>query len=213
MTRQKRPQVRQDEILLASASPRRRELLRQIGVPFRVVEHTIDEIVWDQELPQTLAQRLALEKACSVLEQHSDGADALVLGADTVVVCGNLILGKPENREDALRMLKLLSGRRHLVHSAVALASQERQQVVLSTTEVEFRPLESDELEAYWRSGEPRDKAGAYAVQGLAAVFVSSLRGSYSGVMGLPLFETAQLLNSFGFTCWQTPPTQSAGAQ
>ncbi len=204
MNRRKRPRQQGPGILLASASPRRRELLQQIGVPFQVVHHTVEEFQLEMETPADFVRRLALEKARSGLVQQPADTGHIVLGADTVVVCGNQILGKPIDRNDALRMLSLLSGRQHLVHSAVALASRERHQLALSTTKVEFRVLEREELEAYWRSGEPRDKAGAYAVQGLAAVFVRSLHGSFSGVMGLPLFETAQMLESFGVPRWQS---------
>jgi len=196
-------------ILLASASPRRRELLQQIGVPFQVVNHHVEEQLLAGEKPQDFVCRLALEKAQSALDHLPADQDRVVLGADTAVVCEQTILGKPTDRADAMRMLTLLSGRRHRVYSSVALVSRQQREVALSTTEVEFRPLSSEEIEAYWLSGEPQDKAGAYAIQGQAAVFVSSLNGSYSGVMGLPLFETARLLGKFGMRCWQ-PSVQQA---
>ena len=199
-------------IVLASASPRRQELLQQIGVPFQVVGHQVEEELLAGELPQDFVTRLALEKAQSALDHLPADQDKVVLGADTAVVCEQTILGKPADQADALRMLKLLSGRRHLVYSSVALVSRQQREVALSATEVEFRSLASAELEAYWHSGEPRDKAGAYAIQGLAAVFVSGLKGSYSGVMGLPLFETAQLLSRFGIQCWQ-PPFRQTGIE
>jgi len=199
-------------ILLASASPRRQELLQQIGVPFQVVSHHIEEELQADESPQEFVTRLALEKAQSALDHLPADQDRVVLGADTAVACEQTILGKPKDQADAMRMLTLLSGRRHLVYSSVALVSRQHREVALSTTEVEFRPLASAELEAYWQSGEPRDKAGAYAIQGLAAIFVSSLNGSYSGVMGLPLFETARLLNRFGVRCW-LPPVQQTGSE
>jgi septum formation protein len=200
-------------ILLASASPRRQELLRQIGIPFQSVRHRIVEHALDGEAPGDFVTRMALEKARSVLDHLPADQHRVVLGADTAVVCDQAILGKPVDREDALRMLRLLSGRSHLVYSSVALVSRQQQEVALSTTVVEFRPLDSEELDAYWRSGEPRDKAGAYAIQGLAAVFVSSLQGSYSGVMGLPLFETAQLLSKFGVPHWQSLCEQTGSEQ
>ena len=198
----------QAPILLASASPRRQELLQQIGVPYQVVSHRVEEQLLTGESPQDYVTRLALEKAQSVLDRLPADQDRIVLGADTAVVCEQIILGKPLDRADAMRMLKLLSGRKHLVFSSVALVSRQQSEVAVSTTEVEFRSLASEELEAYWRSGEPRDKAGAYAIQGLAAIFVASLYGSYSGVMGLPLFETARLLSRFGIPCWQPPARQ-----
>lgn len=199
-------------VLLASASPRRQELLQQIGVPFQVVNHHIEETLLVGESPEEFVTRLALEKAQSAFDHLPADQDRVVLGADTVVVCEQTILGKPTDRTDAMRMLKLLSGRRHLVYSSVALVSRQQREVALSTTEVEFRSLASKELEAYWQSGEPRDKAGAYAIQGLGAVFVSALNGSYSGVMGLPLFETARLLDRFDIRCW-LPPGQQAGSK
>ncbi|MEZ5491098.1 MAG: Maf family protein [Gammaproteobacteria bacterium] len=212
MSQNKRSGSNGASILLASASPRRQALLQQIGVPFQVVSHQVEEILQDNEAPEAYVRRLALEKAQSGLDHQPAESRPVVLGSDTAVVCENRVLGKPSDRDDALRMLRLLSGRKHLVHSAVALVSRDSRKVVLSTTEVEFRSLESDEMEAYWDSGEPRDKAGGYAIQGLGAVFVRSLSGSYSGVMGLPLFETAQLLNSFAIPCWQ-PPRQGWGGQ
>lgn len=200
-------------ILLASASPRRKELLQQVGVPFQVVNHRIEEELLIGESPQDYVSRLALEKAQSVLDHLPVDQDRVVLGADTAVVCENAILGKPSNQADAMRMLRLLSGREHLVFSSVALVSRQQRKVAVSTTAVEFRPLVSEELEAYWLSGEPRGKAGAYAIQGLAAVFVKRIQGSYSGVMGLPLFETARLLNQFGVPCWQSPEPQAGKEQ
>lgn len=212
MSRNKRSESDGAGILLASASPRRQALLQQIGVPFQVVSHQVEEILQDNEAPEAYVRRLAMEKAQSGLDHQPADSRPVVLGADTAVICENRVLGKPSDRDDALRMLRLLSGRRHLVHSAVALVSRDSRKVALSTTEVEFRSLESEEMEAYWDSGEPQDKAGAYGIQGLGAVFVRSLSGSYSGVMGLPLFETAQLLNSFAIPCWQ-PPRQGWGGQ
>jgi len=203
MDKQSPAPARQPEILLASASPRRQELLRQIGVGFRLISHDVEEIRLPGETPPDFVRRLAREKAVSGLTRAPADQRPVVLGADTAVVCEGKILGKPVDRDDALAMLRLLSGRRHLVHSAVAVVSGESRSVALSTTEVEFRELTAAELEAYWASGEPVDKAGAYAIQGLAAVFVKNLHGSYSGVMGLPLFETAVLLEQHGIACWQ----------
>lgn len=186
-------------IYLASNSPRRRELLDQIGVTHRVLRVEVDESARPGESASALVQRLALTKAHAGRENLPSGDGRPVLGADTVVVCDGRILGKPRDRNDALAMFTALSGRRHEVLSAVALVDHsQRERVLLSRTEVRFRDIAPAEAEAYWASGEPADKAGAYAIQGLAAVFIAEIDGSYSGVMGLPLFETAQLLNEFG---------------
>jgi septum formation protein len=184
-------------LVLASASPRRMELLRQIGVSFTVVEHQVDEAARAAELPQDYVQRLALEKARSAQALMS-GLALPVLGADTIVVCAGQILGKPRDREDAMRMWRLLSGVDHQVYSAVALCLGERAERRMSCTQVRFRALTAQDCEHYWASGEPVGKAGAYAIQGLGALFVQSMAGSYTGVVGLPLFETAQLLAAFG---------------
>ena len=187
------------EIVLASASPRRRELLAQLGVPHRVLAVDIDETPGPGEAPQQLVQRLAREKAVAGL--HRDGGRAMALGSDTVVVVDGRIFGKPRDQVDALAMLAALSGREHQVLTAVALALPPDGIDVgqaLAATVVRMRAIAPAEAAAYWESGEPRDKAGAYAIQGLGAVFIESIRGSYSGVMGLPLYETARLLQARG---------------
>ncbi|MCQ4346096.1 Maf-like protein [Pseudomonas stutzeri] len=186
---------------LASASPRRRELLLQIGVPHRRVDAPIDESVLPGETPAAYVERLARAKAAAGLAVL--GGQGCVLGADTAVVLDGRILGKPESRADGLAMLAALSGRDHQVLTAVAVADVARcaAQVVCST--VRLRPIAPAEAEAYWDSGEPQDKAGGYAIQGLAAIFVERLEGSYSAVVGLPLAETAALLGGFGVACWQ----------
>lgn len=186
-------------LILASASPRRAELLRQINVPHRIVVADIDERRLAGESIEQCVQRLARGKALQVQKQVAaagTGRDARlpVLGADTVVVIDQELLGKPRDRADALEMLRRLSGRTHKVLSAVALASSIGLHQRLSRSEVSFRALSTQECAAYWDSGEPAGKAGAYAIQGRGAVFIEALNGSYSGVMGLPLFETAQLL-------------------
>ncbi len=198
-------------VTLASASPRRQELLRQIGVPFQVVNHQVPETLRDHESAEQFVTRLAREKARDVVRRQPADASPVVLGADTVVVCDDRILGKPVDGEHALQMLSLLSAREHHVLSAVAVVSRDHCREALSATKVEFRRLDPAELEAYWQSGEPRDKAGAYAIQGRAAVFVRNLQGSYSGVMGLPLYETAELLEAFDVPCWQLPEADSGG--
>lgn len=188
---------------LASASPRRRELLAQIGVPFVTLIASIDETALPGEPAERYVERLAREKALAGLAALSDPADAVVLGADTAVVLDGRILGKPADRAECLATLTALSGREHQVLTAVALASAQRIESRVVVSRVRFRPLRAGEAEAYWATGEPCDKAGSYGIQGLAAVFVSQLEGSYSAVVGLPLCETAQLLGEFGIPCWQ----------
>ncbi len=190
-------------LYLASGSPRRRELLTQIGVAFQTLNAPIDETVLPAESAAAYVQRLALAKAAAGLATLENSADAVVLGADTAVVLDGQILGKPLDQADALAMLKLLSGREHQVLTAVALSDGQRSQVCLVSSDVRFRPISAAEATTYWLSGEPQDKAGGYAIQGLAAVFVSGMRGSYSAVVGLPLCETAALLAEFGIPCWQ----------
>jgi septum formation protein len=187
-------------IYLASGSPRRRELLGQIGVPFEVIRAGVDEDVRSGEPATEYVRRLAAAKAEAGWQAKSD---APVLAADTTVVLEGMILGKPEGPEEAAHMLMLLSGRTHEVLTAVALRSNRGSEVRVSHSLVTFRTIASAEAAAYWDTGEPRDKAGAYAIQGCAAVFVAELRGSYSGVMGLPLFETAELLRAAGIAYWQ----------
>jgi septum formation protein len=188
-------------VRLASVSPRRRELLAQIGVPHVITGAHIDEAVHAGERPHDYVQRMARTKAQTVWEQDRT---LPVIAADTTVVLDGLVFGKPLDRADGVRMLGLLSGRTHEVLTAVALACAQGVELRMSVSSVRFRALEVDEISAYWDSGEPRDKAGAYAVQGLAAVFVESLSGSYSGVMGLPLFETAELLRAGSVPTWCT---------
>ena len=196
-------------LYLASGSPRRRELLTQIGVPFLTQIAPIDENALPGESPIAYVERLALSKAQAGLAALTDTADAVVLGADTAVVLDGRILGKPTDRADALATLSDLSGRTHEVLTAVALVSRERQVSRVVTSQVTFRALSQAEIEAYWASGEPQDKAGCYGIQGLAAVFVSQLQGSYSAVVGLPLCETAALLAEFAIPCWQSLPVHS----
>ena len=185
-----------DRIVLASASPRRQELLAQIGVRFHHHFTEIDERRLDNEAPEEYVRRMALEKARAV--RRLRGGETLpVLGADTAVVIDGQTLGKPDDLAHARSMLARLSGREHEVLSAVALVGR-REAFRLSRSRVWFRDIGAEEIDAYWRSGEPRDKAGAYAIQGLGAVFIERLEGSYSGVMGLPLYETALLLQEFG---------------
>ena len=185
-------------IYLASGSPRRRELLHQIGVPFRVVETAVDEAVLPGEAPASYVARLATAKAGEGWARSGAAGKAPVLAADTAVVLDECILGKPADREDAERMLRRLSGRTHAVLTAVALRTADGLESRISRSEVTFRTLTAGEAWAYWETGEPADKAGGYAIQGRAAAFISDLHGSYSGVMGLPLYETAEMLSGAG---------------
>jgi septum formation protein len=196
-------------LFLASGSPRRRELLTQIGVPFTTLTTSIDETPWPAETPEHYVERLARGKAQAGLATLSNPLDAVVLGADTSVVLDGQILGKPRDRADAQAMLAALSGHTHRVLTAVALASSERCEVRLVSSRVSFRLISSAEIDAYWASGEPLDKAGSYAIQGLGAIFVSHLEGSFSAVVGLPVCETAALLAHFGIPCWQRLDTSS----
>lgn len=190
-------------LYLASGSPRRRELLAQIGVPHITLIASIDETAQPGEAASAYVERLAREKALAGLASLSEPADACVLGADTAVVLDGRILGKPDDRDDALATLEMLSGREHEVLTAVALADARRCESRVVASRVRFRAISRAELETYWASGEPADKAGSYAIQGLGAVFVSRVEGSYSAVVGLPLLETAEMLAGFGIPCWQ----------
>ncbi len=185
-------------LILASASPRRRELLDQIGVSYRVVVHDTDETRTPSESPEIYVSRLARQKAASVNARPDIFGLVPVLGADTIVVCDQTVLGKPADEADAVRMLGLLSGRRHEVMTAVCVMQGQQEKSLTVRTGVWFRELSDRDMAAYWRSGEPAGKAGAYAIQGLGALFVARIEGSYSAVVGLPIFETGQLLASIG---------------
>jgi len=186
------------DLYLASQSPRRRLLLEQIGVHFQALTVEVEEVPRPGESPGDFVQRLALEKAQAGWQSPRRQLSIPVLGADTAVVRDGEILGKPVDCEHAQAMLAQLSGHGHQVLSAVALVRGDLEAVRLSTSTVWFRELTEKERQAYCQTGEPLDKAGGYGIQGRAAAFVSRLDGSYSGVMGLPLFETAALLESFG---------------
>ena len=181
-------------IYLASRSPRRRELLAQIGIKHEVIAADVDESIAPGEAPRDYVLRLARAKAGAGWRSAAGRERAPVLAADTTVALGSRIFGKPEDRADAARMLAELSGARHEVFTALALQLDAHVETALSASEVEFCELDADAIRDYVASGEADDKAGAYGIQGLAAKFVVELRGSYSGVMGLPLFETTQLL-------------------
>lgn len=184
-------------VYLASASPRRQELLTQLGVRFEVLPVAVDEEARPGEGAADLVCRLASAKALAGVAVRRDPG-VPVVAADTSVALGAELFAKPADQADAARILGRLSGRTHSVFTAVAVADGYRERVGLSRSEVTFRTLAPEEIAAYWRTGEPADKAGAYAIQGRGAQFIADLRGSYSGVMGLPLYETAQLLALFG---------------
>jgi septum formation protein len=198
-------------IYLSSRSPRRRELLRQIGVPFdlllfrggeRGTDADVDETPQPGEPAQLYVERLALAKAeAGVRRVHLRHLRAQpVLAADTTLAVDGEIVGKPDSPEEARAILARLSGRGHLVLTAVAVSDGRLTHHLTSVSEVRFRPLGEREIRQYVATGEPMDKAGAYAIQGRAAIFVEEIRGSYSGIMGLPLFETARLLDAFGYS-------------
>ncbi len=191
------------QLILASASPRRRELLDQIGVRYHVKSVDIDEARQRDECAAAYVRRMARAKArAGALAGEKDGLPAL--GADTAVVLDGCVLGKPDGRGAAMSMLAALSGRDHQVMTAVAVVSPGRERTRVSVSRVRFRHTTHDERNQYWETGECTDKAGAYAIQGMGALFISHLEGSYSGVMGLPLFETGQLLAEVGVFPLQT---------
>lgn len=198
------------QLILASASPRRRELLAQIGMHFVVQTADVDETPLLGESPEALVERLAILKAETVSLRLRSGngnvtrslseaeGNLPVLGADTLGILNGELLVKPRDFPHAQQMLRQMSGQAHEILTAVALTTATGTQVRLSRSVVKFRTITDSEILAYWVSGEPHDKAGAYAIQGLGAVFIEKLEGSYSGAMGLPLFETAQLLATAG---------------
>ena len=183
------------QIILASASPRRQELLDQIKVTYKVYPVDLDESPLPDEAPLAYVRRLAAAKSAACRAKLN--TDIPVLAADTAVILGNVIMGKPKDQADAVAMLTQLSGKTHQVYSAISLRGREHGQAV-SITEVTFRRLTEQQILDYWHSGEPQDKAGSYAIQGRGAMFVAAIKGSFSGVVGLPLFETAQLLANQG---------------
>ncbi|MEM7363488.1 MAG: Maf family protein [Pseudomonadota bacterium] len=188
-------------LLLGSSSPRRRELLAQIGIQFDVVSPDIDEAPLAGERPEVYADRMSREKATAIVRRL--GHDRPILCADTVVTVDQQILGKPLDKSDCIRMLMALSGREHQVSSSVTLIdSAGNESSTQVTTQVRFRTLDIEECERYWLTGEPRDKAGSYGIQGRGAIFIAGIHGSYSNVVGLPLFETATLLRSAGIARW-----------
>jgi len=185
-------------LCLASASPRRQSLLASIGVSVSVMPSNIDETPWEGETPAAYVERLAVAKA-----QAAMGKTTLpVLGSDTAVVVDEAILGKPVDQQHAANMLSQLSGRTHHVLTAVAVSGPRGILSCCVTTEVTMRALTAEEIACYWQTGEPADKAGGYAIQGLAAIFIERIQGSHSAVVGLPLFETTRLLRQQGVPVW-----------
>jgi len=185
------------QLYLASKSPQRHQLLAQLGIHCCAVSVEIDESCIGSESPRYYVERLSLTKARAGWQEVANEA-VPVLGADTCIVIGNQIFGKPNDEQHGLWMLAQLSGVTHHVYTGVAIIKGEHEQVCINTSLVSFRTLSAKERLDYWRSGEPCGKAGGYAIQGKAAMFINRLEGSYSGVMGLPLYETAQLLTNFG---------------
>jgi septum formation protein len=179
---------------LASQSPRRQDILESLGLSFTACGVDVDEQRLQQEEPEAMVLRLSRTKAMAADVDSSH----IVIGADTLVVLGDVVFGKPKDRDDCLAMLARLSGRTHCVLTGVAVLASGDVQTALSITEVRFREISPDEALAYWHSGEPCDKAGAYAIQGRGGIFVEGLSGSYSGVVGLPVYETSQLLCDAG---------------
>jgi septum formation protein len=186
------------KIILASASPRRRELLQQVGIDAIVQPVDIDESRKQSEAVSDYVERLAMEKARCGFDTIKNMGALPVLGSDTIVEINGIILGKPENRKHAKEMLSQLSGQIHEVHTSVAIVTGDKEIIDTSITRVQFKTLAAWEIDSYINCGEADDKAGAYAIQGIAAQFVKNINGSYSGVMGLPLYETVKLLEQCG---------------
>ncbi|WP_206485132.1 Maf family protein [Thalassotalea sp. G2M2-11] len=196
-----------NSLILASQSPRRRELLAQLGYEFACLPANIDESELADETPEQYVERLAREKAQYIANDQSD--TTIILGSDTCVVQDGCILGKPENQQQCLTHLAMLSGRSHLVLTAIAVVQGSLIKSMVISTEVEFKQLTQCEMLNYWRTGEPKDKAGSYGIQGIAGQFVKRITGSYSAVVGLPLCETTQLLAEFGLnSALQQPDDQ-----
>ncbi|WP_417665858.1 Maf family protein [Pseudidiomarina sp.] len=181
-------------LALASGSPRRFELLQLLDRPFSVVRPQVPEQIQPHETPLAYVQRLALSKAHAGAQLCD--ADTLVLGADTIVMCDNLVLEKPHDYQHFVRMMKMLSGKTHQAVTAVAGVLNAIEDTVVSCANVTFKTLSEAEIEAYWHSGEPQDKAGGYGIQGRASKFVTHLEGSYFAVVGLPMYETEQLIQT-----------------
>jgi septum formation protein len=183
------------KVILASASSRRHELLAQLISDFEIETADIDEMPQQGELPEALVQRLAYSKAQAIWLKNPD---AIVIGADTIVTYGHEIFGKPTNQNDSIAILNKLSNQRHIVMTGVAMFGANKKISKVVKTEVEFTCLSNQQIQAYWRTGEPQDKAGSYAIQGIGGKFVKRINGSYSNVVGLPLVETQLMLTEMG---------------
>jgi len=188
------------QLILASQSPRRKSLLSQLGYQFDTIAADIDETQYDNENAECYVERLAKEKAQYVFDLLANQGNSLVLGSDTCVVCDGRIFGKPKDLADSIEMLSSLSGKSHQVLTAIALVGKNMITCDVVTTKVFFKTLTIDEIKQYWQTAEPQDKAGSYAIQGIAGQFVKSIQGSYSAVVGLPLFECAQMLSKAGLS-------------
>ncbi|GBU10021.1 septum formation inhibitor [Gammaproteobacteria bacterium] len=185
------------QLFLGSSSPRRKTLLAQLGLDFRIHASSINERILNGEKPMSYVKRMAAWKALTAFKEINE-ADALIISADTSVIIDNRILGKPLDFEDFLQTMKILAGRTHQVYTAVCITDGKNKEDVVSISDVSFKELELSEIKAYWDCGEPLDKAGGYGIQGLGSLFISQITGSYSGIMGLPLYETAAMLKKFG---------------
>ena len=185
------------KLILASASPRRKELLENLGYVFQTIPADIDETISDTKSPEDIVKELALQKATYVA--NSVNYPAIIIGSDTIVVVDNTILGKPENNEDAYNMLKMLSGRAHQVISGIAIIDNKSNKNIVDSvsSDVYFRTLSIEEITSYVKTGEPMDKAGAYAIQGLASTFIEKINGCYNNIVGLPIFKVTQALKEF----------------
>jgi septum formation protein len=190
-------------LLLASQSPRRAELLKQLNVTFNTLSCDIDETCWPNEESYSYVARLAAEKALTGWRACEPQRYVAALGADTSVVVDDTILGKPESKDDFISMMQQLSSRTHEVKTAVSVVNNKAQETLVVSTEVMFKALSMNEIDWYWSTGEPADKAGGYAIQGLGGQFVKRIVGSYSAVVGLPLYETAELLKEFGVVIYE----------
>lgn len=195
------PRKAMPELVLASGSPRRSALLAQISVPHRVHVPDVDESVLPGESPEDYVTRVSGAKMVSSRAALGNAADMVILCADTIVELDGEILGKPVDERHGLAMLDALSGRVHRVMTAVTIGNADREETFVVLTEVQFRTLDADECRRYWQTGEPVDKAGGYGAQGIGAIFVDRIVGSYSNVVGLPLTETALVLRRFGIDC------------
>lgn len=188
-------------IVLASASPRRAELMHQIGLEFSILPSDIDETVHENESVKAYVQRMAASKA--MVAKQATNKEDIIVAADTTVSIDETFLGKPEDRSHFLEMLASLSGRIHTVHTAVVVSGNNFTGEAMSSSEVSFREISQQEANNYWLTGEPQDKAGGYAIQGIGSVFASHIKGSYSGVVGLPIFELTQLLTQINVSVFK----------